>query len=243
MFTGLVETTGTFAGLARGPAKAARLSLRVPGGFGPVKVGDSVAVNGVCLTTVKTGPGALEMDVLDETLAKTNLGALRAGERVNLERSLTPSSELGGHLVTGHVDATGTVRMRTRQGADWIFEIGVEPGLMPFIAPKGSIAVDGISLTVVDTEGAAPGSPGGADATATGPRVPGGGAFSVHIIPCTFENTTLGERTEGARVNIEVDLIARYVINYLTRAVPELAAGRGGQSKLTKEFLAEHGFA
>jgi riboflavin synthase len=227
MFTGLVETTGTFAGLAHGSGKAARLALRVAEGFGPVKVGDSVAVNGVCLTTVKAGPGALEMDVLDETLAKTNLGALRPGERVNLERSLTPSSELGGHLVTGHVDATGTVRARTRQGADWIFEIGVEPGLMPFIAPKGAIAVDGISLTVVETaQGSA-----------------GDGSFSVHIIPYTFENTTLGDRTEGARVNIEVDLIARYVVNYLTRAVPDLAAGRGVQSKLTREFLAEHGFA
>ncbi len=236
MFTGLVETTGTFGSLARGSGRTARLALRVPVPFGPVKVGDSVAVNGVCLTAVKVDTGTLEMDVLDETLARTNLGELRAGERVNLERSLTPSSRLGGHLVTGHVDDTGTVLQRRRAGGpaasaggpaasaggDWVFEIGVDAKYMPFIAPKGSIAVDGISLTVVET------SPAGE-----------AGAFTVHIIPYTFDQTTLGDRAKGSRVNIEVDLMARYIANFIERTGPERVEGGG----LTRDFLAEHGFA
>ena len=215
MFTGLVETTGTAVGLTKASGKAARLALRVPEGFGPVKAGDSIAVNGVCLTVVEAAAGTLDMDILEETLARTNLGGLRSGERVNLERSLTPSSELGGHFVTGHVDDTGTVARRRHQGADWVFEIGVDTKYMPFIAPKGSIAVDGVSLTVVET----------ADAS-----------FTVHIIPYTFEHTTFGDRAEGARVNIEVDLLARYIANYVQRT----GAAPGG---ITRDFLAEHGFA
>jgi riboflavin synthase len=219
MFTGLVETTGTFRRLTKGSGQTARLALRVPDGFGPVNVGDSVAVNGACLTVVETGSGALEMDVLEETLARTNLGSLRVGERVNLERSLTPSSELGGHIVTGHVDDTGTVLRRTKRGADWVFEIGVDRKYMPFIAPKGSIAVDGISLTVVET---------------------GEASFSVHVIPYTFANTTLGDRAEGSRVNIEIDIMARYIANFLQRTGGPV----NGESKsLTEKFLAEHGFA
>jgi len=215
MFTGLVETTGTVAALTRPSGKVARLALRVPDDFGPIKVGDSIAVNGVCLTVVEAAAGALEMDVLEETFACTNLAGLRAGERVNLERALTPSSELGGHLVTGHVDDTGTVVRRRRQGADWVFEIGLDAKYMPFIAPKGSIAVDGVSLTVVETAAA---------------------SFTVHIIPYTFEHTTFGDRAEGTRVNVEVDLMARYVANFLRRT-------GAAPSGLTRDFLAEHGFA
>ncbi len=244
MFTGLVEITGSFGRLARGSGRTARLALRVPVPFGPVKVGDSVAVNGVCLTAVKVDTGTLEMDVLDETLARTNLGGLRVGERVNLERSLTPSSQLGGHLVTGHVDDIGTVLQRRRAGGpaasagrpaasaggpaataggDWVFEIGVDAKYMPFIAPKGSIAVDGISLTVVET------SPAGE-----------AGAFTVHIIPYTFDQTTLGDRVVGGRVNIEVDLMARYIANFIRRSRPEPVEG---ERQITRDFLAEHGFA
>jgi len=215
MFTGLIEATGTFARLTKGSGGMARLGLGVPDSFGPVGVGDSVAVNGVCLTAVKVDARSLEMDVLEETLGRTNLGTLRPGERVNLERALTPSSPIGGHYVTGHVDDPGTVLLRTRSGTDWVFEIGVDAKYMPFIAPKGSIAVDGISLTVVETREA---------------------SFSIHVIPHTFANTTLGERAEGSRVNIEIDLMARYIANYVRRAGP-------GRSGLTKEFLAEHGFA
>jgi len=219
MFTGLVETTGAFERLARTSGANARISLRVPEDFGAVNAGDSVAVNGVCLTAVQITPGALEMDVLQETLSRTNLGALRTGERVNLERSLTPSSRLGGHLVTGHVDDTGTVLGRRKQTADWVFEIGVDEKYMPFIAPKGSIAVDGISLTVVETKAA---------------------AFTVHIIPHTLEHTTLRDRAEGSRVNIEVDLLARYIANFVQRAGG--APADAPESPLTGDFLAEHGF-
>lgn len=215
MFTGLIETTGTFAGLTKRSAAAARLALNVPEGFGPVKTGDSIAVNGVCLTVVEAGPTEIEMDVLDETLARTNLSGLVRGERVNLELALTPSSRLGGHLVTGHVDDTGTVLRRQRSGADWVFEIGVDAKWMPFIAPKGSIAVDGVSLTVVET---------------------GASSFGVHIIPYTFEHTTLGDRADGARVNVEVDIMARYIANFIQRT-------GSAPSGLTREFLAEHGFA
>lgn len=217
MFTGLVETTGTFARLGKGSSGMARLGLRVPDGFGPVHLGDSVAVNGVCLTAVRVGSADLEMDVLDETLGRTNLGTLRSGERVNLERALTPSSPIGGHYVTGHVDDPGTVLRRTRSGTDWVFEIGVDAKYMPFIAPKGSIAVDGVSLTVVETREL---------------------SFTVHVIPHTFANTTLGDRAERGRVNIEIDLMARYIANYFRR-MGHTTGGAG----LTKEFLAEHGFA
>jgi riboflavin synthase len=223
MFTGLIEATGTFARLTKASGGMARLALGVPDSFGPVSVGDSVAVNGVCLTAVKAARRALEMDVLEETLGRTNLGTLKAGERVNLERALTPSSPIGGHYVTGHVDDPGTVLRRARSGTDWVFEIGVDAKYMPFIAPKGSIAVDGISLTVVETREAMPAG--------------SAGAFSVHIIPHTFANTTLGDRGEGSRVNIEIDLMARYIANYVRRT------GSPGGTGLTKEFLAEHGFA
>jgi len=228
MFTGLIETTGTFESLARtsgaaaGPSgAAARLALRVPNDFAPGRPGESICVNGVCLTAVEISPGALEMDVLEETLSRTNLGALARGQRVNLERALTPSSRLGGHLVTGHVDDTATVLRRRKQGADWVFDIGLDAKWMPFVAPKGSIAVDGISLTVVDTAEA---------------------SFTVHVIPHTFEHTTLGDRAEGGRVNIEVDLLARYIANFLRRTGPEAAEG-ARDSSLTKDFLTEHGFA
>ena len=217
MFTGLIEARGTIVRLTKGPGGMARLALRVPDGFGLVGVGDSVAVNGVCLTAVKVEPNALEMDVLEETLARTNLGTLRPGERVNLERALTPSSPIGGHYVTGHVDDPGTVLRRTRAGTDWVFEFGVDRKYMPFIAPKGSIAVDGISLTVVETRES---------------------SFTAHIIPHTFANTTLGDRAEGSRVNIEIDLMARYIANYIQRL-----GNASGTTGLTKEFLAEHGFA
>ena len=220
MFTGLIETTGTVAGLTRPSGTAARLALRMPKDFGPVAPGESICVNGVCLTAVKVGTGALEMDVLEETLAQTNLGGLARGERVNLERAVTPSSRLGGHLVTGHVDDTGTVLGRRKEAADWVFEIGVDGKYMPFIAPKGSIAVDGISLTVVETAEA---------------------SFSVHIIPHTLEHTTLGDRAEGGRVNIEVDLLARYVANFLRRSRLEPVEGARDPT-LTKDFLTEHGF-
>lgn len=215
MFTGLVETTGTFAGLTKRSGAATRLAVRLPQGFGPLSPGESVAVNGVCLTLVGAGPDAIEMDILDETLARTTLGGLARGERVNLERAVMPTGRLGGHLVTGHVDDTGTVLRRRRAGADWVLEVGVHERWMPFIAPKGAIAVDGVSLTVVETAVA---------------------SFTVHVIPYTFEHTTLGERAEGARVNVEVDLLARYVANYLART----GSAPGG---LTREFLAEHGFA
>ena len=219
MFTGLVETTGTFENLEKVSGSNARISLRVPGGFGPIELGESVAVNGVCLTAVKAAAGALEMNVLEETLARTNLGGLVRGERVNLERALTPSSRLGGHLVTGHVDGTGTVRGRSKSGADWVFEIGVDEKYMPFIAPKGSIALDGMSLTVVET---------------------GAASFTVHIIPHTFEHTTLGERAEDQKVNIEVDLLARYIANFILRT-GDMPKGAKAET-LTRDFLAEHGF-
>ncbi len=225
MFTGIVETTGTFDGLTKAMGRAARLGVQVPSEVGPLKIGDSVAVNGVCLTVIEVGRGTVAMDVLEETLARTNLGDLHSGARVNLERAPTPATHLGGHLVTGHVDDTGVVLGRSRAGPDWVYEIGVDRKYMPFIAPKGSMAVDGVSLTVVETRAA---------------------SFVVHVIPRTFEHTTFKDRDVGGRVNIEVDLIARYIANFIKRSGPGLVEGEqtGADSgKLTKEFLAEHGFA
>ncbi len=225
MFTGLVEAVGMFEGLTKAMGRPPRLSVQVPRELGPLRVGDSVAVNGVCQTVIEIGRSTISMDVLEETLARTNLGDLHAGARVNLERAATPTTHMGGHLVTGHVDDTGVVLGRSRAGPDWVYEIGVNRKYMAFIAPKGSIAVDGVSLTVVETQAA---------------------SFEVHVIPRTFEHTTLRDRAVGSRVNIEIDLIARYIANFIERSGPERVEGEGtgaDSAKLTKDFLAEHGFA
>jgi riboflavin synthase len=193
MFTGLVEALGTVRGVE--PDGAGRhLSVAAPFA-GELTVGESVAVNGACLTVVDRSGDSFRFQAGPETLARTNLGGLNPGDRVNLERSLRLSDRLGGHLVQGHVDGVGRVATRSRQG-DWEFiGFGCPPELAAQLVPKGSVAVDGVSLTLVEVEAA---------------------RFSVALIPHTLAVTTLGFKPVGAEVNLETDLVGKYVWKYLS---------------------------
>lgn len=189
MFTGIVEETGRVVAFARGPAAWSLqvAATRVPAG---VAVGDSVAVNGCCLTVTRFDAGNLWFDVLEETRRLTNFADLAAGGRVNLERSLRADGRLGGHFVTGHIDALGRIEVFEPRGADRYLRVQAPPEFARYLAYKGSIAIDGISLTVAEVDG------------------PG---FAVWLIPHTLEATNLGGRAAGQRVNLEFDLLAKYV--------------------------------
>lgn len=189
MFTGLVETLGTITNLEpTGPG--VRLSVRSPGVAEGTKIGDSVAINGCCLTVVAIAADVLSFEAGSETLSRTNLGKLVTGSSVNLERSLKVGDRLGGHYVTGHIDAVGTLDARRDEG-DWSFLwFQVPRELTRQMASKGSVAVDGVSLTLVDVEEE---------------------RFSVALIPHTLAVTTLGKLAVGDVVNIETDVLAKYV--------------------------------
>jgi riboflavin synthase len=198
MFTGIVEKTGTVVSIARAQPEhpAARLTVSTELDLGGVALGASIAVDGVCLTVVDldVARGRFAADLGPETLMLTTLGSLEPGARVHLERPLRLGAELGGHLVSGHVDATGLVVARRENGAALDLEISVPANVGRAIAPKGSIAVDGVSLTVnvlADMAGAV--------------------IFGVTLIPHTLAVTKLGDRSIGAAVNIETDLIAKHV--------------------------------
>ncbi|MCW2712450.1 MAG: riboflavin synthase [Marmoricola sp.] len=189
MFTGIVEELGTVESL-EDQGDAIRLTLRGPLVTGDADLGDSISVNGCCLTVAMRGEGTFTADVMRETLAKTSLGALEPGTRVNLERAVTPTTRLGGHIVQGHVDGTGTVVRRTPSEHWELVEISLPADLERYLVAKGSITVDGISLTLVEV---------GAD------------RFTVSLIPETLARTTLGFKQPGDVVNLEVDVIAKYV--------------------------------
>lgn len=188
MFTGLVADLGTVAALERGDdGVRLQVSTTLAGELAP---GDSVAVNGVCLTAVEVGGGAFSADVMAETLRRSSLGPLGEGDPVNLELPLRASDRLGGHVVQGHVDGTGTVEGVTDDGFARVVRIAAEPNLLRYVVQKGSIAVDGVSLTVSEID-------------ETG--------FSVSLIPETLERTTFGAAAPGRTVNLEVDVFAKYV--------------------------------
>jgi riboflavin synthase len=189
MFTGIVEELGEVVGLDD-LGDAARLTVRGPQVTSDVGDGDSIAVNGVCLTVASSAGDTFTADVMDETLTRSSLGALAPGSPVNLERSMRLADRLGGHLVQGHVDGVGEVVSRA-PGEHWdVVRIALPPGLARYVVEKGSIAVDGISLTV---------------ATVTDTW------FEVSLIPETLKRTTLGHKQPGETVNLEVDVIAKYV--------------------------------
>jgi riboflavin synthase len=200
MFTGLVEVLAAVESIVPQPP-GVRLVIRSAAPAAEVKVGDSVSLNGCCLTVVSIDGGRLSFQAGEETLARTNLGALTAGDMVNLERSLQVGDAVGGHYVTGHVDAVGTVAARYDDG-DWCtMWFCAPPEQLRQMASKGSVAVDGISLTLVDVE---------AD------------RFSVALIPHTLAVTTLGRRQVGDRVNIETDVLAKYIQRQVETLVPKL---------------------
>ena len=188
MFTGLVQELGTVRAIEREPA-GARLEVETSL-VAELSEGDSIAVNGVCLTAVSVADGAFRADVMAETLRRSSLGPLESGQQVNLELPLRADDRLGGHFVQGHVDGTGTVESATVEGFASVVRVLCEPDLLRYVVEKGSIAVDGVSLTVadIDDEG-----------------------FSVSLIPETLERTTLGSAAPGRVVNLEVDVLAKYV--------------------------------
>jgi riboflavin synthase len=197
MFSGIVRDVGTIVG-ATPEGNGRRLFVRsnLPRtGSDAVALGDSISVNGACLTVDSLAPDGFEVVLGKETIDRTALGALAVGARVNLERSLRLSDRLDGHLVSGHVDGVGTVRSATRDAESIVIWVDAPAELGRYVAEKGSITVDGVSLTVNEIQGA---------------------GFRVNVIPFTAANTTLGRLDAGARVNLEVDLVARYVSRLLS---------------------------
>ncbi|RMD62250.1 MAG: riboflavin synthase [Alphaproteobacteria bacterium] len=206
MFTGIVTARGRVARIRHGDP--ARFVIETDMPFDDTPIGASIACSGVCLTMVERGAGWFAVDVSAETLSRTTLGDWTPGTSVNLERALRLGDELGGHLVSGHVDAVGTVLARCEEAGSIRLTFAAPAALMPFIAPKGSITVDGVSLTVnevTDTD----------DTDSAGAA--GAGSFGVNIIPHTAVVTTLGACRPGTRVNLEIDLIARYVRRLLAK--------------------------
>jgi riboflavin synthase len=201
LFTGIIEDLGTVEGIKR-TNKGARLSFTTGLPLGRISIGDSIAVNGACLTVFKkrrgNGRGTIAMDVSAETLRRTTLGGLAVGDRINLERCLTLDKLLGGHLVSGHVDGVGKIVAIAREGDSKLYTFEVAPGQVRYLVEKGSVAIDGVSLTVFAITG---------------------GRFSVALIPHTLKLTTLGRKGAGAAVNVESDMLVKYVERIL--------AGRG----------------
>jgi riboflavin synthase len=206
MFTGIIEEVGSIVSVTAGKVTVgAKQTLK------DLQLGGSIAVNGICLTVTSIDEKSFSVDVMPETLRKTNLGLLHPGDRVNLERPIKLNGEIGGHLVQGHIDDTGRVLQITKEDEALLMRFRTEPEVMRYIVPKGFIAVDGISLTVTtkDTD-----------------------TFGVSIVGYTREHTILADRKPGDLVNLEVDIIGKYV------AELQKTPGTG----LTAEFLREHGF-
>ena len=230
MFTGLIAALGTVERLAEG-STSCRLTVRAPQLLSGVKIGDSIAVNGVCLTVVHLRGDTFTADVMPETVRRTALHLLQPGDRVNLEKALRPTDGLDGHIVQGHVEGVGTIQQIIPEGNARVYRIQAPGELLRYIVEKGSIAVDGISLTVTETDDS---------------------GFGVSLIPHTAKMTTLGYKSAGDAVNLETDILARYVEKMLgmdkkgngfsDRHKPGAAENENSEPELTEEFLLKHGF-
>jgi riboflavin synthase len=226
MFTGIIEHQGTIESLNL-KADGGRVTINAPTVAPSLAVSNSIAVNGCCLTIVDLHNGRLSADLSSETINKTSFGAkggqLKKGARVNLEQPLTAGKEFGGHFVLGHVDTTGRVTHLTREGENWWFGVEVPPAFAPYIVPKGSITIDGISLTVARWHNFV---------------TPGSGHLTVEVavIPYTYEHTNIRDRKPDDAVNLEGDILGKYVERYL-EARKEVSS-----SKLTVEQLVNQGF-
>lgn len=209
MFTGIIEETGVIRAVQRG-AKSAVLTVEAKKVLEDVHIGDSIATNGVCLTVTSVHGDCFTADVMNESLRRSSLGDLKPGSRVNLERAMAANGRFGGHIVSGHIDGTGTVVSVRRDDIAVWYTIRTTPQLMRYIVEKGSVAIDGISLTVaaVETD-----------------------RFSVSVIPHTAQETTLSEKRPGATVNLENDVIGKYVEKLMQK-----------DSGITLDFLAQNGF-
>ncbi|MCI3920234.1 riboflavin synthase [Paenibacillus sp. TRM 82003] len=224
MFTGLIEEIGTLQSVTR-QGEALVLTIRAKKVLEGVALGDSIAVNGVCLTAIRFDATSVAMDVMPETYRRTTLSGLKPGDRVNLERAMLATARFGGHIVQGHVDGTG--RVVKREPLDNAVYYTIEPDdpqLFRYVIAKGSIAIDGISLTVVDT-------------TQT--------AFRVSIIPHTLDQTVLQHKHPGDAVNLETDIVGKYVEHLLSWNAPGKTGGAGARGRtagLSEHFLRDHGF-
>jgi riboflavin synthase len=217
LFTGLIEGRGTVLRLEK-KGDSLRPWVKAEFPWPDPRLGESIAVNGVCLTATSWQDGVFSVDVSGESLSRTTLGRLKPGAAVNLERSLRLSDRLGGHLVTGHVDGVGEITRREPRGNFLWIQVAFPEDLEPYIVEKGSIAVEGISLTVNRVSGL---------------------TFDLTIIPHTADQTTLPDKRAGEAVNLETDLLGKYVVHFLNRSRSE---GAKPESKITADFLAQHGF-
>ncbi|MDS1030302.1 riboflavin synthase [Bacillota bacterium LX-D] len=213
MFTGIIEELGQVVDNKRSSAKN-YLKIKAEKVLLGTKVGDSIAVNGVCLTVTKLEKNAFFADVMPETYRKTTLESLKLGEKVNLERAVAADGRFGGHFVSGHIDGSGEICKVQREENAVLLAINVSSDLLPYIIPKGSIAIDGTSLTV-------------AAVSAQG--------FSVSLIPHTFQETNLQFKSQGDKVNLETDLMAKYLANFLTNLKDQ-------KSKLSIDYLTKLGY-
>ena len=224
MFTGIIEEVGTVMSV-KSSANAMKLRIRAPKVTQDINMGDSIAVNGICLTACGLGRESFTVDVMGETLSRTSLKGSRCGSHVNLERALTINGRLGGHIVSGHIDGTGTVTAIKNDDIARLITISAPQAVMDLIVEKGSVAVDGISLTVASVSS---------------------GDFTVSVIPHTMDNTILTEKTPGDTVNLENDCIGKYVRKLMELSEHEMqdAAARrcSGKSRVTAGFLTENGF-
>jgi riboflavin synthase len=218
MFTGIVEGIGEVREI-RKTGQEVTCTIRTPGFFSDCNPGDSIAVDGVCLTITSVNGNLFTLDISAETLARSTLGTLRQGALVNLERPLRLSDRLGGHLVSGHVDGTGIIEKLERRRESWIIRIGIDQSLSRYLIEKGSIAVDGISLTINRCKGK---------------------SFEMTIIPQTARATTISNKRQGDRVNIEVDMISKYIERFVSHRGPAMP----GQtpSRIDRDMLRTYGF-
>ena len=216
MFTGIIQSVGTVRAIAtQGVDKRVTINTGKIDTAG-IALGDSIAVNGVCLTAVSIDSGSFTADVSAETIQHTTFREMKPGSRVNLELALTPHTHLGGHMVSGHVDGVGQVVSIREDGKSLRYEFTIDTSLQHYVARKGSICINGVSLTVNSVDG---------------------NRFDVNLVPHTVQETTLGDLKAGSEVNLEVDIIARYLERLLTGGMPT----RDGGSMIDEEFLARAG--
>lgn len=212
MFTGIVEEIGTVKKIARG--QKAYLEIQADKIFSDIHIGDSIAVNGVCLTVTGFSGKIFTADVMNETFSRSSLGSLKTGSHVNLERAMSANGRFGGHIVSGHIDGTGKITNIKKDGNAVWYKISADENIIKYTVEKGSIAIDGISLTVARVEM---------------------DNFSVSIIPHTSEKTILSEKKTGDTVNLENDIIGKYVERFLN-------FDKTGKSNITMDFLSKYGF-
>lgn len=217
MFTGIIEELGVIKSLTK-TGSGAELAVESKVCLCDARIGDSMNINGACLTVVDIKENILSFDISNETLTRTNLSRLKPGERINIERSLRADSRLGGHFVTGHIDGIGKITLKAEQDEFVEIEIEMDPSLKDYLVEKGSVAVDGVSLTVNRVRDK---------------------SFTVMLIPHTLSATTLGQKKAGDYVNIEVDILAKYVEKLTNKSTKQPAEP---SSNITKSLLKEHGF-